>query len=180
MSHIPKVYVWDGTTTVKVDAAVSALRCIEVEHAEIHAGDHYYVSDYATVAAAATREFLITTGAVDCHLTWLIDFNKDVQIALYEDGDKVGARAQTVFNNDRGSANTATTTVHEGTGGGTTDGNLISSWSGGLTLGGQARDNNKNQRNREIILKQSKKYILRTTSLTNGNIISTTLEWYEV
>jgi len=166
--------------SARLDASTEALETVSYAHHEIHSGSHFFVSDQATGASGATREFLITTPDTTkwSHLIFEAQSTLLTTMALYEGADRNGTNLQVAYNNNRNSGTSATTTVHEATAGGTTDGTLIwtAKWgtaAGGGKVGGAARQDS------EIILLQDTKYILRLTSGANNNVISTLLEWYE-
>lgn len=164
---------------VVVDDYTNSLVSIEVSHAKIHAGTHYQYTDFNTIASAGTQDYMLTTGASKPpHLTFSVQGTLLTTVTLYEAGDRNGTTTQTVYNNNRLSTNTSTTTLHKGTSGGATDGTAIFTIQGGTATGAFAQNSFTRSEN-EYVLKLNTKYILRVTSGANGNVVSVILNWYE-
>jgi hypothetical protein len=165
---------------LRLDRATNTIQTIDYSHHEIHAGSHFFVTDYQTIGSASSVDWLITTPNTTLwpHLTFEVQGSAITTVVLYEGADRTGSVALTEQNNDRNSGTAATTTVDRGTAGGTTDGTAIWQSSGGSATGG-FRGGADNRQETEIILKQATKYILRVTSGTNGNICAVKLRWYE-
>ena len=104
-------------------------------------------------------------------------------VTFYENPTDVsGGTAMTEYNRDRNSPNTAglaithTPTVNNL---GTT---VIFQEKFGLAAGGgqaATKFGGDSRSETEFILKQNEQYVLRCSSLTDGNIISAVFEWYE-
>lgn len=181
MTHFKGVIIIDDNdNAAEVDSAASALVVIDIEHHRVHDGLHFFLTDVQTIANGNNIDYMLTTPntAARIHMVIEVNFTAVTQIELYEDGDRAGTVPQTEFNNDRNSATTAVLAIDIGTGGGTTDGDQIRNFQGGLAAGAQSRGGNP-VRSRELILKQNSKYILRVSSSTNGNLCSTAFNWYE-
>jgi hypothetical protein len=162
-----------------IDDYTNSLVDIEVSHAKIHAGTHYQYTDYNTIASAGTQDYMFTTGATKPpHLTFSVQGTLLTTVTLFEASDKTGTTLQTVYNNNRLSTNTSTSTIHKGTSGGTTDGTAIFSVQGGTATGAFAQSAFSRSEN-EYVLKLNTKYILRATSGANGNVVAVVLNWYE-
>ena len=163
-----------------LDRSTNALNTIDYAHHEIHAGSHFMYTDAVELASGATQDYLITTPDTTkwAHMLFYLDGSAITQWQFYEGSDKTGTAAQTVGNNNRNSATVATTTIHKGTSGGTTDGTLAYFYKGGAATQ-QSRTGTVAGNAEEIILKQNTKYILRVTSGTNANLTNIKLEWYE-
>jgi len=169
MSYFPNKK--DGTTGVDI--------VIDYAHHEVHDGSSFYYHDVISLGNGAAQNYLITTPNTTKwgHFGLEIDFNDGAgTIELFEDSDRTGTTAQTVFNRHRNSATTATITVHKGKSGGTTDGTRII-WKrhgAGKTTGGGS------ETAEECVLKQNSKYLLTVTNATTStNNISVILRWYE-
>lgn len=166
---------------LKMDGTTRALTTIDFAHNEIHDGDHYFYTDTANLGSAATREYLITVADTDVVPHFLFDIIGSLKttVDIFETTTKTGGMAQTVFNNDRRSANTAETVVTH-TPAGSGDGTKIftctlgtATGSSGKGAGGGARGES------EILLKKNTKYLIRVTSGAADNDICTKLTWYE-
>jgi len=167
-------------TTEFIDDITAEIIQIPHEHFEIHEGDTFRYADSLTLDAAASQDYLITTPNTTkwAHFTFSADGTAVTTITLFEASDKTGTTAQTVWNANRNSTNTATATVHKGTSGGTTDGTALIIYSSG-TATNQSRSLSQSKHDSEIILKQNTKYILRIVSGTAGNLCNVFMDWYE-
>ena len=166
----------------QVDSIVSALRTINVEHAEIHAEDHYFCSaSDASVAIAAPKTWRITTPntSTRIHLTFHVVATDGGLVELLENPTlNAAGSALNEYNNDRNSSNTATATCFEDT---TTlaDGTvLLSEYIGNDTNPANA-EGGILDRHQELILKQNEDYIVRFTPFNNNTEASILMEWYE-
>lgn len=163
-----------------VDKSTWTLQTIEYEHHEIHSGSHFFYTDKNTLASAGTVVYLVTTPNTTkwAHMTMQISGSAITTIDIYEGSDRTGTTLQTTWNNNRNSSTAATTTIHKGVSGGTTDGTLMFTRSSGSATQ-QSRTGVETQRSGEVILKQNTKYLMRITSGTNDNLTNAQLEWYE-
>lgn len=169
----------EGGIPARVDDVSESLQSVDFEVHKIHEGDHYFYNDFLTIDSGSSQDYLITTPDTTKwgYFTFNIEGTLSTEISFFEGSDKTGTTLQTVYNNNRNSANTAGLTVHKGTSGGTTDGTDIAvDGFGTSTAGGSGGDA---ARNHEMILQQNTKYILRIASNTNGNRLSVKLNWYE-
>jgi len=164
----------------RLDKATNTIQTIDYSHHEIHAGSHFFVTDYQTIGAAATVDWLITVPNTTSwpHLTFEVQGTAITTVTLFEGADRTGSTALTVQNNDRNSITASGMTVHRGTAGGTTDGTAIWQSSGGAAAG-SFRGGADNRSETEIILKQATKYVMRITSGTASNICALKLRWYD-
>jgi hypothetical protein len=165
---------WNNTAwaPVNLDRASRALESITFEHHLVHDGASYTYSD--VLSLNGTQDYLITTPDTTTwgHFTYEVDTTGATEIDLYESADRNGTTAQTIYNRDRNSANTATITVHKNQSGGTTDGTKILYKSTALRAATYASEAN------ERILKRNTKYIFRL--VTGGaQTVSIVLNWYE-
>jgi hypothetical protein len=165
---------------LRVDRTTRALMTIDYAHYEVHAGSHFMYTDHTELGSGATQNYLITVpDSAKCpHMIFDLDGYGVTQWQFFEGTDRVGITTQNVGNNNRNSATTAGVTIHKGVTGGTEDGGLAHIYKGGAS-GAQARTATQSGNAEELILKRNTKYILRTTSLSLGNLTNIRLEWYE-
>jgi len=165
--------------TPRIDESTHTLQTIDYAHHEVHAGSSFYYHDVITLGNLGTQDYVITVPDTTKwpHFGLEIDYNDSAGITqIFEGTDKTGTTLQTVFNRNRNSLTAATTTIHKGQSGGTTDGTIIF-WKrvgAGKTSGGIAGTAE------ERILKRNTKYIIRlsNTATTNNNV-TVVFRWYE-
>lgn len=152
---------------------------IDIAHHEIHEGDSYNFCETILLGNGATQDYILTTPNTTkwSHFGYIIDFNDGAgTFEIYEGTNRVGTTLQSVFNRNRNSSNTNTSTVHKGQTDGTTDGTKICMRraGSGKTLSGSAGSN------MERVLKQNTKYLIRlTNNTTSNNNVSVEFDWYE-
>lgn len=163
-----------------VDGVTNALETVDYSHHEIHNGSHYFYTDSVTLGSGANQTYLITTPDTTkwVHLIFSFDGTAVTSFTIDEAGDRVGTNLQTVFNNNRNSANTAGITIHKGISGGSTDGTEIYTYASG-TAQGNSRSPSLGRSDQEIVLKQNTKYLITVLSGTAGNLTNVMFEWYE-
>ena len=162
------------------DPKTNALKNVNYEHSEIHAGEHYFVSGHEIEASAATIKFVVTTPNTTkwLHMTFSIDATEKVTLDVYEGTSGVtGGAAVTPANNNRNSANTSGATIVKDPASITVEGTLLDSYASGSTgpfgqIGNVSRD-------KELVLKQNTSYLFKITSGAAGNDISYNGSWYE-
>lgn len=161
---------------MKTDPTSGSIVASSYEHYEIHSGNAFYCHDVINLGSAATQDFLITTPNTTkwAHFEYQSSGTGGYSLELFEGADRTGTTLLTMVNRNRNSLTTATTTLHRGTSGGTTDGTRIG-WkrSGSNTLSGSSENR------AERVLKQATKYIFRVTSHDASNYISLNFGWYE-
>ena len=174
-NNAKQVYVEDA-----VDIATGAVNVVDYGHHEIHSGSHYFYQDAVTLGSAGTQDYLITTPNTTAWAHWVMELDGTAvtTFELYESSDKTGTTLQTIYNNNRNSANASGLTIHKGTSGGTTDGTLLRKYAGGTSTGA-TKTTSLARSDLEMILKQNAKYILRVTSGTAGNLCNVKFLWYE-
>lgn len=168
-----------GGTQVDVDNVVNALRVMSVEHAEIHAGDHYhsyaYNNDVDTSVAWAFK-----TSSKDVHFTFEYSSSKNGLVEFFEE-PTVSTNNSTIgmFNSNRGSSNKclAIFTVSKHAVGG--DKRLYVESVGTDATSPQGKSGGLNKRSNELILKQNTSYLLKYTTQTNDNRVSIGILFYE-
>jgi hypothetical protein len=178
-----RILTFNGTTweNTPMDPVTRTLQTVDYAHHEIHSGSHFFYADAAELGSAATQDYLITTPNTTrwAHMLFFLDGSAITQWQLFEGADKDGTTPQTVVNSNRNSLTAATTLIHKGTAGGTTDGTQILIYKGGSATGTSRQSGTNTRNDGETILKQNTKYILRVTSGTASNLTNVRLEWYE-
>lgn len=164
---------------LRVDSSTHSLQTITYEHHEIHAGSMFFFTEINTLGDGATREYLIEVGSKEAHTEWRVVGKYDTQIDLYEGTTKTTGTNISEINENRNSANAATVSVTH-TPGGAGDGTLIHTFRNGddSTFFGGGAQFNANREN-EIVLATNTKYLMRITSYTASNVISSKVSWYE-
>lgn len=160
------------------DASEGALIVIDDVHDEIHLGNHYTTSVYASIGAASTLSVLITAPATgEIHLTGVLMADGSGVFTWSEAPNASGGSALVAYNNRRDSANAATLTA-------TSDPTYVSSgtilltthvgtYAPSVNVGGQFANR------QEWILAPSTLYLIRFTA--DGASCRTCIfaEWYE-
>ena len=171
-------------STNKIDVVTGAVITVDYEHHEVHGGSHYTFTDYdADLDATDTMGYVLTT--VDTrkwtHFVFMVDAQLETRVEFYETTTRGEGAAQTSFNNNRNSSNTAGTTINLMDDGGA-NGTLIFKDHFGISTGlGSNRivGGGGSRGEQEWILKQDTKYLLLIISYTADNIVATKFSWYE-
>ena len=151
---------------------------MEIEHVEIHEGEHFFVSDIDT-DIDTTKYWRIT--AADHpdvpHFIFTVSLKNAGLVQFYENPaiDAAGT-ALPSFNNHRNVADTAGATAFKDTTT-TSDGTLLLSIR--LAAGDLGKSGGIIERNNEIILKQNEDYIIKVTTDAINNEGTLLMEWYE-
>jgi len=167
----------DTIKPLRIDSATHAMEIIDYAHHEVHAGSHYYIEGYTTLANAGTLYVKLVTPDTEkwSHFTWQIASSGILTTTLVEapTGGATGETGVTIFNSDRNSLNTSGLTITSGVTA-PTGGTIISqtSWGSRTIGGGQSRDD-------ELILKQDTTYCRTFTSGAASNIVNFRASWYE-
>lgn len=181
---ITLVHGFNGSKPVpfKADLSTRGQVIVDYEHHEIHDGGSFFATDTATLNDGNTRELLIETPntTVWSHFCFLVTGSLETTVELFETSTKTTGTAMTEYNRNRNNGN-STTVVITHTPGGAGDGNLIfktifgndAGPPAGGGLGGQSRPEH------EIVLGQNETYLIKITSGTNANNITTLLSWYD-
>lgn len=166
---------------VEIDKTTRMLTTIEYEHYEIHDGDLYQTGSYTTIDDGNTRMYLLTTDDTTnwAHMVWEIDGTAVTTIEFYEGTARAGGTPMAIGNRNRNTADHHTTLITHTPGAGA-DGTLIYSEKFGLAAGNQARQVGESRQDVEWILARNTKYLLKITSGTDGNVISSRFRWYEL
>ena len=166
------------------DPLNSAISTMDIEHYEIHEGDHFLCSCVQAVAGSATIDYVLSIGSKPAHLVFSIIGNEAgisgitcENITSNNDGTLV-----TPINNNRLSSNTSTLTNRVNpTNINITGATLLRSFRSGTGGTPSQRKSGSVERSREVILKPNTKYLIRTTNLsTSTNNISFDFSWYEL
>ena len=167
---------------IRADLSTRAMVGISYEHHEIHDGRSYIVTDAVSVDDGNTRELLIETPdtAVWAHFTFVVTGSLDTTVEFFETTTKTTGTAMTELNRNRNSGN-STSVVVTHTPGGAGDGNLIfvAKFGGDTGPSGSGGLRGESRPEGEIMLGQNEKYLIKITSGTNGNNITTTMSWYD-
>jgi hypothetical protein len=171
--HIGKQNEIDPTTG-------SLLTILQPAH-KINEGDNYFISGFQVVDDTDDITFGVTTPDTDvtAHVTTLINATSQIEIYIYEAATFSGGTPVAPFNSNRNSAKTSVMllslapTV-------TDDGDLLSSQSSGKAgVNLSKAEGGLNSREFKLLLKRNTKYIFRTISRDDGNIISFRADWSE-
>ena len=161
----------------KIDESSGSIVTIGTRHHYLHEGYHFVLSRPVTLPVAADDEILIVTPDSDTetHINFSVVSDAVVTLSIYESTTLTGGTALTPYNRDRNSG-TGSTLIITHTPSGSGDGTLIFSWKAGANtpVGGGAEGNEINI----LILKRNAKYLLRASG-SNGDNITTILDWYE-
>lgn len=167
-----------------LDGTANAQKVISYAHAETHAGSHYFFNftdeDFDT---GDTLHYILTVADTTAwpHFTIDIESALDTTVVLYEDTTHTANVAQTVYNHNRNSANTAGMTVHTATLGGSA-GTQLKKWVFGLSSGGifsSVKEGGAARSDKEIILKQGAKYYITISTGTDDSRLTGFFDWYE-
>jgi hypothetical protein len=164
---------------------------VDEEHHEIHCGDSYEASDNVTLGNGASRDYLIIVpnegitpsanpGADQEKKQWhylpLVAPAAEITMEIYEAADRVAGTAITSYNRNRNCTNNDVLNISHTPTGGTTDGTRI--W-GPWRVGEGRTGAGELKRNRELVLKDNTKYILRITNqTTTDNNVNTEHDYY--
>lgn len=169
-----------GSTGIEArqDRSTGAMACIDYEHLEIHAGDHYFIKDWSDIAGSATVDFLVVTPNTTkwAHMVIEFSFEAEANITVYEGATtSANGTAITINNRQRNSVNTAGVTAFTGPTVITTGTSIARYKAGaGKSAGGEVRAA------AELILKQDTKYLIRVVNDTvTTNWCDYIADWYE-
>ncbi len=162
----------------RLDTSTMSLQTIDYYHHEIHAGSHYYMEGFATLAADEALYVKLVTPDLArwAHFIWDIQSSAILEVTLHEgaSGGMTGGTAVTPLNNNRNSANTSVMTITSGVTVATDLGLTISQSKVGARKFGASIG-----RDAELILKQDTVYLRKFLSGTNDNLVSFKASWYE-
>jgi hypothetical protein len=152
---------------------------IDIEHARIHDGKHYFLSEYIQeVENAAHKYWLVEVADSDPHVTAVINCTQGGKFSLFE-GSTYTTTAAVVYaiNNDRNNANDTATKFYSPN---TTSLYSITTTGTAIFVGniGSQKEGGILDRQREIILKKNTKYIVDFLSYAASNTVSVLFEYY--
>ena len=162
----------------------SAIATMDVEHYEIHEGDHFFYSSVQAVAGNATIDYILEVKSKPAHFVFsIIGNDAGISGTSYENivSDNNGTLV-TPINNNRLSTNISTVVNRVNpTNIVITGATLLRNFRGGTGGTPSTRKAGSVERSREVILKPNTKYLIRTTNLsTSTNNISFDFSWYEL
>jgi len=166
----------------RLDKATNTIQTIDYAHHEIHAGSHFFYTDYdSDVDTASPKYYRITTPDTEKwgHMIFVLYSEGVGTWQLFENPTvNAAGTAATVFNSNRNSATTATIVVaYDPTS--TADGTLLKTWRTGSGTTAPTRIGSENRSDNEIILKQNEDYFLKFTPDSDNSKTKVELEWYE-
>ena len=152
----------------------------DIEHMEIHEGEHFFVTDIdIDIDAAGPKYWRITTPNSNTvmHFTFRVVSKDAAVIQLYENPtiDAAGT-GLTIYNNNRNSSDTSTATVFKDT---TITGEGTLLISERLASGVNGRGGGILNRANEIILKANEDYNIKVTSDGDNNEATIVMQFYE-
>jgi hypothetical protein len=181
MAWDPVNLVW---RRVPFDGMTNALRVIDYAHHELHSGSHFtWGVTSGDLDDGGTMEFILTTAdtAAWPHLLISVTGALDTTVEFFEDTTHTAGAAETSFDNNRNTANTAGMDINVSNDDGA-DGTLLLPERFGIDAGGGANRTASGGQARseaEWDLRQNAKYLLKVTSNTDNNVVSIKLSWYE-
>lgn len=173
-----------ATIVSPTDPLNGSIRTIQLEHAEIHEGHSYTVSD--TVASSTnTTKWMISTppGTTYDHLVFTLTCTGEALFKVTGEADRVGGTPLSVVNRRRvGTPEVSSTNVTRLPTGGTTDGatTLFSMRNGITGTGGKSVETAQARATSEWILKPATKYIISITTYVNDVYVTCILDWYSM
>lgn len=164
-----------GIANLTYDADVRAQIVIDHAHHEVHEGEHFTASDYASVLNGATRDFLLVTPDTDTrmHMVYAVTTDAKAKVQFFEGGNIAGGTAVPAYNNQRNSSAAAALVVTHTPAVTTTGTEILVHLVGSSNQAGA-----RTRGDAEYVLKQNSKYLLRITAGANLDQC-TQFSWYE-
>lgn len=155
---------------------------IDLAHARVHEGYHFFGTNEQIGAAAAGWMIVTPNTTAWAHMAFALGASAAGVFSLYEGADRNAGNAITVFNSDRNSAITSAVTLSDTPAGGTTDGTLIRvEYCPGATGPASRRTGGQVDRgDLELILKQGTKYVLRWVADAGNPNAFVGFYWYDL
>ena len=182
LRRIHGLYNDTQSATPRIDASTHAFETIEYPHHEIHAGSHYYVQGYLTLADTETYYIKMeTTNSTKwTHFIFDIKSTGILTTTLKEDciGGMTGGTSMPLLNNNRNSANPSTAILTSGVTDCTSSGQLLESDKWGAE-GFKENIGGGGSREDEWVLKQNSTYLRMFSSSAADNIVQFKGTWYE-
>lgn len=177
--------------TPNIDYSTNDYVGIDHEHHEIHEGDHFYITNYATVGSGIGSSLwfgLITPNTNKwVHFTYTVQGTLVTTTKLFEGCTNIsGGTILSGLNSNRNVSTIPTLQVRTNPSvSGTTynSGTIISARSFGISTGAGAAKTEfggESSRAYELILKSGTNYLVQITSNTDANLITYDGRWYEL
>lgn len=173
-----------------IDNATFDRVTIDHAHHEVHEGNHYFISNFATVGSGIGSslwfDITVPNNGSRIHLFYEVQGTLVTRIKLFEGATLSGGTTISKSNSDRNSSNNSILVFKsQPTVSGTTatSGTLISASSFGLSVGNGASSikfGGVINRENELILKSGITYLLEINSSTDLNLIDYIFNWYEI
>lgn len=166
------------------DPLNSGIATLDIEHYEIHEGDHFLYSGVMALGSGATGLYTIQVGVKPIHFVYSVAGN-DAGISGNTYENVVANNDGTLLatpNNNRMSLTTSTMVLRlNPTGLNTTGSTLLREFRAGTGGTPATRVSGSVNRGNEVILKSNTKYSLSITNLaTATNNVSVDMSWYEL
>jgi len=164
-----------------VDRSTWTLQTIDYEHHEIHAGSHFYLASYTTLASGASATFVVTTPNTTkwAHMTFVVEGTLATSLLAYEGSSGVtGGTALAPLNSNRNSSTASVLSMLSNPDVASLGAQIMAYSAGTGTNPSQAAPGAAD-RSHEIILKQNATYTVRITSGAANNVVSWQAVWYE-
>lgn len=158
---------------------------IDLEHHEIHEGEAYFYSNYHTVLASGSLNFVFLIGNKNIHYVYTINsdqagyyFSTYEGITSDDNGTLITPRNH---NREYTDASTGTLRLNP-TNIVTTGAILLRNGYAGTAVNPSQRTGGSISRSNEVILKKNTRYLLRITNMSSSvsNDIQVGMDWYEV
>lgn len=164
-----------------IDSVSGAAVSITHSHHEVHEGGAFTVSDVQSVDTTTIQWMITTPDSLKySHMVFDMMSTGEMQMIITEGADRTGTNALVEVNRCRvGTPDVATTIVHRGASGGSTDGSVIISFRGGATgLGANTGTPGGGRGENEWVLKPNTKYIITVTTYATV-FVTAHFDWYE-
>lgn len=169
--------IGSGASADGIDGSTNTLQNIEYEHHAIHAGNHYFITDYDSFSNGEVMDFTFVTpdSTKEAHFVFSVSGTYAVSVeALVGAVVNVAGTVVTPVNNNGNSSNTSVMTVRTGDTFTSEGVSKLRSYAGANKAAGTV------ERTREIVLARNTVYILRVTNeSTSANTITWDANWYE-
>jgi len=170
---------------LKVDGSTQDMQVVIHEHAKIHGGDHYIISDVVDLAINNVFDIQFTTPNTTKwgHFVFKISAESETEWYIYENVTiNLAGTTITPINNNRNSANTSAMTVAGISNTSVANANTDTAVAGALQVEhgiiGAGRDAGADDRDAELVLKQNEDYTIRFIATAAG-YVDYVLSWYE-
>jgi len=167
---------------IRLDSSTESISTIDYSHHEIHAGSHFFYTDYdSDVDTGSPKYYRITTPNTKkwSHMIFVLYSEGVGTWQLYENPTvNASGTPGTLINSNRNSL-TAATLVIAPDPTSTADGTLIKTWRTGSGTNAPTRVGIETRGESEIILKQNEDYFLKFTPDSDNAKTKVEFEWYE-